>query len=58
MFVTRSCKMSDRTAGNGAGQGKTWIAPRLVRLGRIEDVAGATKGSKQAGVDNPALIRS
>lgn len=50
--------MPHNSADPAKVQAKGWEAPRLVRLGQIADVAGATKGTKQAGIDNPALIRS
>lgn len=50
--------MSHEGRAPAGGPAGSWTTPRLIRLGRIEDVAGATKGTRQAGADNPALIRS
>lgn len=36
---------------------RTWTRPQLVRLGRIEDVAGSNAGTAEANASG-ALVRS
>lgn len=38
-------------------QNRTWTRPELVRMGRIEDVAGTNAGNQEANASG-ALVRS
>lgn len=38
-------------------QNRTWTRPQLVRLGRIEDVAGTNAGNAEANASG-SLVRS